>query len=136
MAEHEFWESNVPTGLMRDTLWRSDVYRRATCAVDVGWDDVTQLNRDWRTRSTADQLQRALGSIGANIAEGFGKRSGRERAHYYEGALGSAREARHHYFSGRRVLGDQRANERIEEMNDIVFLLLSAIPRERRRDLG
>jgi four helix bundle protein len=47
--------------------------------------------------STArNQLQRAIASIPANIAEGCGKRSDLEFARYVDIALGSAKEAENH----------------------------------------
>ena len=46
--------------------------------------------------SSRNQLQRALASIPANIAEGCGKRSDAEFARYIDIALGSAKEAENH----------------------------------------
>lgn len=43
-----------------------------------------------------NQLQRAIASIPANIAEGCGKRSDMEFARYLDIALGSAKEAENH----------------------------------------
>jgi len=45
----------------------------------------------------AEQLERSIDSIGINISEGYGRLHGRERARFYEFALGSAREAREWY---------------------------------------
>ncbi|MCE9578269.1 MAG: four helix bundle protein [Deltaproteobacteria bacterium] len=44
-------------------------------------------------RSLADQLQRAAASVALNLAEGA-RRRGRDRAHFYRIAAGSAAEAR------------------------------------------
>jgi four helix bundle protein len=46
--------------------------------------------------SARHQLQRAIASIPANVAEGCGKRSDAEFARYIDIALGSAKEAENH----------------------------------------
>jgi len=107
------------------------VYRLALFACDIGWHDVSILAQDPRTRSLADQLYRALGSISANIAEGYSRRSGKERARFYEYALGSAREARTWYYQGRHGLKEAVVAHRLHLLTQIVRLLLSIIPAER-----
>src|SRR6478609_9960056 len=95
---YEEWEGSVPSEIRNDTLWKVEAYRRALFACEIGWTDVTKLIQDGRTKSLADQLYRSLGSIGANIAEGYSRGTSKERAHFYEYALGSAREARDWYY--------------------------------------
>ncbi len=47
----------------------------------------------------ADSLWKmTVGSIRANIAEGYSRGTGKDRARFYEYALGSARESRDWYF--------------------------------------
>ncbi|MGI9077409.1 MAG: four helix bundle protein [Gemmatimonadaceae bacterium] len=69
-------------------LWRTESYRLALFASDLAWKHVSALRRDYRTRDIANQLYRAVGSIGANIVEGFSRSSGRDRPRLYEFALG------------------------------------------------
>ena len=88
-----------------------------------------------RTRSLADQLYRSLGSISANIAEGYSKGTGKDRARFYEYALGSARESRDWYFKARHVLGDEVVEHRIGQQTRIIQLLLTMIPQQRARTL-
>src|SRR5260370_5514246 len=102
---------------------------------ELGWADVTKLAQDRRTWSVADQLNRALGSISANVAEGYSRGTGRERAHFYEYALGSAREARDWYFKGRHLLGHTVVHHRLALLTDVIRLLLTIIPRERRHSI-
>jgi hypothetical protein len=61
------WERTVPEAIASDPLWRVEAYRLALFAADLGWHDVTKLMSDRRTLSLADQMYRALGSIGSNI---------------------------------------------------------------------
>ena len=60
-----------------------EAYRLALFAADLGWHDVTKLAGDRRKLDLAGQLYRALGSIEANIPEGYSRGSGRDRARFY-----------------------------------------------------
>jgi len=104
-------------------------------AADEAWNDVTKLMQDRRTRAVGEQLCRAIGSISANIAEGYSRSSGRERAHFYEYALGSARESREWYYQGRHVLGDLTTSARMTALSSIIRLLTVGLSHERPRKL-
>jgi hypothetical protein len=80
-------------------------------------------------------LYRALGSVGANLAEGYSRGTGRDRARFYEYALGSARESQDWYFKGRHVLGEAIVSHRLQLLTEIVRLLLTMIPQQRGRTL-
>ena len=128
---YEEWELQVPDTIRGDILWKVQAYRLALFAAAIGWHDVTKLNKDNRTRSLADQLNRALGSVSANIAEGYSRASGRDQARFYEYALGSARESRDWYYKARYVLSDEVANHRLDLLSQIIRLLLTMIPDKR-----
>ena len=132
----EEWLASVPAEITNDPLWRMEVYRLALFASDLAWHDVSRLVQDKRTISLADQLYEAVGSISANIAEGYSRSSGKDEARFYEYSLGSAREARTWYFQGRHVLGAAVAAHRIKLLTQIIRLLLTIIPAERRRKLA
>lgn len=129
------WEQAVPDSLKADSLWKMRVYRLALFIADVGWADISKLMQDRRTVGLADQLYRALGSVGANIAEGYSRGTGKDRARFYEYALGSARESRIWYFQARHVLGDTVALHRLDMLSEMVRLLLSMIPHQRGQSL-
>jgi four helix bundle protein len=129
--DYEEWEKTVPQEIKGDALWRVTAYRLALYVADLGWLDVTALMKDRRTVSLSDQMYRALGSIGANISEGFSRGTGKDRARFYEYSLGSTREARGWYFDGRHVLGPTVANHRIGLLTEIIRLLLKMIPQQR-----
>jgi len=109
-----------------------EVYRLALLAADIGWRDITKLQKDHRTISLSDQLYRALGSVGANIAEGYSRGTGRDRARFYEYALGSARESRDWYYKARHLLGENVIQHRLELLTSIIRLLLTIIPKQRQ----
>ena len=127
----EEWLKLVPGDIMGDSLWKMEAYRLAPFAADLGWHDVTKLAGDRRTLDLAGQLYRSLGSIEANISEGYSRGSGRDRARFYEYALGSARESRGWYYKGRHVLGEAVATHRLRLLTQIVRLLLAMVPDQR-----
>ncbi len=127
----EEWVASLPVELTGDPLWRMEVYRLAVLAGDLAWSDVSALVRDRRVVSLADQPYRSIGSIGANIAEGYSHRSGKDQARFYEHALGSAREARSWYYQGSHVLPEVVVTHRLELLTRIIRLLLTIIPAER-----
>src|SRR5512137_1288984 len=116
MMKYDEWVKLVPTAIAGDVLWKVEAYRLGLFASDVAWYDVTKLMQDRRTLDLSDQLYRAVGSISANIAEGYSKSTGRDRARFYEYALGSARESRDWYYKSRHILGDDIANHRMNFM--------------------
>jgi four helix bundle protein len=127
----EEWLASVPIEFTRDPLWQMKVYRLAVFTGDLAWQDVSKLFQDKRMIGLADQLYRAVGSIGANIAEGYGRQSGKDQARFYEYALGSTREARGWYYQGRHILSDAVAAHRMQLLTQIARLLLTIIPAER-----
>jgi four helix bundle protein len=101
--------------------------------VDEAWTDAEKLLHNRITVEIAPQLYAALGSIKANLGEGYSRSSGRDRARIFEYALGSVRESMSWYDSSARVLGHETTRVRVERLEEIRRLLLTAIPRERDR---
>ena len=125
------WLAAVPHEISDDALWTVEAYRLALFAADIGWRDVTRLMKDRRTRGLSDQLYRSLGSVSANIAEGYSRGTGKDRARFYEYALGSARGSRDHYFKARHLFGQQVAEHRIRLQTGTIRLLLTMVPQQR-----
>jgi len=132
---YEEWERTVPGEITGDSLWKMEAYRLGLFAADVGWHDVTRLMQDRRTLGLSDQLYRAMGSVSANLAEGYSRGTGKDRARFYEYALGSARESRDWYYKGRHVLGEIVAQHRLSLLTQTTRLLLTMIPQQRGRIL-
>jgi four helix bundle protein len=127
------WEEMISPRFRADALWRMSAYRYATYLSDLAWEDAVLLERRVITRALGAQICRAAGSIGANIADGYSRGSGRDRVRLYEYALSSARESTSWYHSARHALGDDVARTRIEIIQRICRLLLATIPAERTR---
>jgi hypothetical protein len=120
---YEDWEAGVPTVFKEDSLWKMEVYRQALFAADLGWHDVTKLMKDRRIVGLLDQLYRALGSVSANIAEGYSRGTGKDRARFYE--------SRDWYYKGRHLLGEAVTIHRLELLTNTIRLLLKMIPQQR-----
>jgi len=125
------WEREVPAVIRSDTLWRVEAYRLSLFLSDLAWEDVTLLMNDERTKGIANQLYRAAGNISANIAEGYSRHTGKQRALYYEYALGSVRETRDWYYKGRHVLPQAVVDHRLELSTSIIRLALTMTDNER-----
>ena len=129
------WVSSLPKDITNDSLWKMEAYRLALFATEVGWYDVTELMKDKRTIGTSDQLYRSLGSISANIAEGYSHHTGKSRAQYYQYALGSARESRDWYYKAHHILKKEVVDHRITLMTQVIKILLVMVPQQRGKTL-
>jgi four helix bundle protein len=129
------WEKAIPLAIRQDSLWKMEAYRLALFATDIGWHDATKLMQDRRTLGLSDQPYRALGSISANVAEGYSRGTGKDRARFYEYALGSARESRDWYYKARHILGETTTAHRLDLLAQIIRILLVIVPNQRGRHL-
>ena len=126
-------DAAAPDHWTRDPVSRMRVYQLSKDLIRLAWDDCEKLKHHRVTVKTAAQLYDAVGSIGANIAEGYSRSSGRDRVRIYEYALGSARESMVWYDSSLPVLGAEIVKDRVTTLEEIRRILLAIIPRERDR---
>lgn len=129
--KYDDWLKNVTHAITDDSLWKMKIYRLSLFLADISWNDISTLFSDGRTKQISSQLYRAIGSIGSNIAEGYSIGTGKNRARYYEYALGSAREARDWYFKCRQILDNEIINHRLLILTEIIKLLLTMVPDQR-----
>ena len=125
------WEQGVPETIKADSLWHMAAYRLALFLADLSWQDASKLVLDRRTIGLSDQLYRAVGSISANVAEGYSRGTGKDRARFYEYALGSARESRDWYFKSRHIIGESVTEHRLQLLTEVIRLLLTMVPQQR-----
>jgi four helix bundle protein len=130
----EEWEAGVPREIKGDSLWKMEAYRFGLFLSDLAWEDSAKLLRERRTISIADQLYRAVGNISSNIAEGYSRGTGKDRARMYEYALGSVREARDWYYKSRHVLSDKVNHHRMDLTTRMVRLLIRMVSNERKQN--
>ncbi len=79
---------------MNKSLGNLEVYRLAVGLADKGWDIYTSLPKTLQF-SIGDQFIRAVDSIGANIAEGYGRFHYKDKINFYYHARGSLWECKH-----------------------------------------
>ncbi len=126
------WLKTIPPEITNDPIWKLEVYRLALFAGDIGWHDVLALSKNKLMYSVADQLHRSLGSISANLTEGYSRSKGLDRARFIEFSLGSARESRDWYYKSRHVLPSAVIEHRMDLTTHIVAMLTPMIPHQRK----
>jgi len=111
------------------------VFELATELVPDCFKDAQALSDNPITKEIAGQVYAAVGSIAANISEGYSRSSGKDRARIFEFALGSVRESMSWYKSSAPVLGEPVVKDRRDRLEEMRRLLLAIIPRERGRSM-
>lgn len=124
--EFRAWEACVPRSLRDDQVWRFHAYRVALYLLDKATVDVQDLRARGYVPHQSDQLLRAVGSISANIAEGFGTSSPLERSRYFGIALGSLRETFTWYRALQSELPPEIVDQRFEQLSELRRILIGA----------
>ena len=119
--------------LTEDPLWKLKAYRLAIGLIDVAREDATRICRVRLYEPEARQLYRAVGSIAANISEGYSRSGGADRARFFEYSLGSVRESFVWYFATRSALVPGSVADRADQLVELRRLLLTSIRVERNR---
>ncbi len=109
------------------------VYQLARSLADDCWTDAEKLRHHPVSEKLSGQLYASVTSIAANLAEGYSRSSGKDRAKIFEYALGSVRESMEWYRSTERVLGKPITTDRLNCLEEMRRMLLAIIPRERGR---
>ena len=125
--QYDEWELTVPASLKGDMLWKVQVYRLAAFLCHCVEEDTRAIGVDPRYVHNTAQLCRAAGSIVANTAEAYSRRSVRERVRFYEYALGSAAESKTWYLGMRSALDAVTLDARLAQLQSITRLLLKML---------
>ena len=112
----------------RDGLDEVLFYKASLELWDLFWNEDSEiLMRDVRGKEIAKQLTRSVYSISANIEEGYGRGFGKEYPQFLRFSRGSARESRGGYYKARFLLGEEKANQRIEMLSKITGALTKTL---------
>lgn len=128
------WQATVPPVMKNDPLWKFELYPKTLFLHYLAWEDCEPLLKDTRGRAVARQLIRSVGSISANIEEGFGRGYGRDYAYRLKIALGEAREARGWYWRGNALLSKDVLKHRLQLLSQIIALLTVNIRRQQEKN--
>lgn len=130
---YEEWLEQAPQSLQSDPLWVFEAYRTALFFADLAWFDCEKLMADPRGKAIAYQLIRSVGSVPANMEEGYARGYGKDYARFLRIALGSARETRGWYFRGRHLLDESLLQHRLNLLDDIIKNLVIAAKQQSRK---
>ncbi|HEU4643420.1 MAG TPA: four helix bundle protein [Gemmatimonadaceae bacterium] len=134
---YDEWEKQVPLEIQNDPIWGLRAYRTALWFGQVVHEDARALSEIPIDVKIAQQLAEAGGAISADLSEGYGRSSPRERAHFYEYAVGSAREARSWYMDVAHDLPAPTLAARLSTLTALIRIITALINhtrRKRRRD--
>ena len=112
---------------MKDRLDEVVVYQLAKEHWEEHWFDCDKLEKDLRGREIVKQLTRSVGSISANIEEGYGKGLGKEYPMFLRYSRGSARETKGWYMRPNKLLSEETIKRRIEKLDSIIAMETTAI---------
>jgi four helix bundle protein len=112
---------------MKDRLDEIEFYRLSLLLWEEYWKDSESLVNDLRGKEIAKQMIRCIGSISANIEEGYGRGFGKEYPQFLRIARGSARESKGWYKKCSPLLNSEIIIKRIEMLDSIIAMLTKSI---------
>jgi four helix bundle protein len=127
------WEAQQLDAVKGDPIWRLHCFREALFLVELVRDDVRKFDRAGADEAAQGQLLRAVGSIAANLAEGYGRPTAADRVRFFSYALGSAREAMTWYRLLRSSDDAAMFSDRLERLARICRMLVGLLTRIRDR---
>ncbi len=120
------WEACVPQSLRDDPMWKFHAYRVALYLLDLAGSDARSLRTRRSFPFQTDQLLRAVASVSANVAEGFGRNSAADRSRCFGIALGSLRESVTWYRAIQDELPVEIVELRFEQLTELRKILIGA----------
>lgn len=127
------WEAQVLPQIKEEAIWRFFGYRKALFLYDVCWKDCEMLLKHPPGRAVAQQLIRSVGSISANIEEGYGRGYGKERLYFLRVAIGSARETKGWYYRAKALLSSDVLDHRINLISEVIALLVTELAASKKK---
>ena len=100
-----------------------DVWQKARLATLAAY-KLTERFPKHQLFSLTAQTQRAALSIGANIAEGYGRRGRRDKAHFYTMSKSSGDELLHYLYISQDLGYHQGAPELMKTLGDVSAMLV------------
>ncbi len=120
------WEACAPQSFRGDPIWKFHAYRVALYLLDLATGDAKTLRVRKCLPFQTDQLLRAVASVSANVAEGFGRTSAADRSRCFGIALGSLRESFTWYRAVEEELPADVVEQRLEQLAELRRILIGA----------
>jgi four helix bundle protein len=112
---------------MKDKLDEIRFYQLAKELWKKFWEDSEVLLKDIRGREIARQMTKSIGSINANIEEGYGRGSQKEYVYFLKVSRGSARESKGWYERSVKLLSQEIVDKRVEKLDQIIAMETKSI---------
>lgn len=113
--------------MSEDRLDEIKFYQKVNELWDLCWNDTEILAKDFRGKEIAKQLIRSVGSISANIEEGYGRSFGKEYIHFLRISRGSTRESKGWYKKSKFLLEQNLITERTKILSEITAMITTTI---------
>ncbi len=134
LRSYDTWEQVVPKYISLEDVWKLDAYRKALYVYELSWFDCERMMKDLRGRRIVSQLISSIGSISANLEEGYGRGLGtREYHQFLRYAIGSGKEAKGWYFRSRHLLTEAIIEHRLKLLSEILALTIFELTKQRKR---
>lgn len=112
---------------MKDKLDEVRFYNLSLELWDECWKDCDTLMKDIRGKEIVKQITRSVGSVSANIEEGYGRGYGKEYPRFLRISRGSARESKGWYKKSKFLLTQKTIFERVQKIDSIIGMLSKSI---------
>src|SRR4029077_4559398 len=107
---------------MKDKLDELIFYQKSLSLWDEFWSDSEIMLKDIRGKEIVKQMTKCVGSISANIEEGYGRGFGKEYPQFLRFSRGSARESKGRYKRCINLLSEKVVEERIRLLDEIIAM--------------
>ena len=131
--QYEEWEAEVLPQIKEEAMWKFFGYRKALFLYEVCWENCQELLKHPLEKAVAQQLIRSVGSVSANIEEGYGRGYGKERLYFLRVAIGSARESKGWYYRVKALLSPEALDHRLNLISEVIALLVTELNASKRR---
>jgi four helix bundle protein len=102
-------------------------YKKSNQIWNLTWNDTEIMKNDFRGKEICRQLIRSVGSISANIEEGYGRGSNKEYPNFLKISRGSATESKGWFKKSKFLLDEKIINERVLLLKEIIAMLTKTI---------
>ncbi len=127
------WEKTQPASITEDSVWRLDCYRESLFLLQLARTDVASSAPRSVAGKPSNQLVSSIASVGANIAEGYGRGTNADRARFFTYALGSAREAVVWYQTVLPPDHSEQLTDRLNRLARVKRMLIGLLARIREK---